>query len=71
VCGDKDKFMEFDEAIRDTVTFKDHSKVAIKGKCMILMKLKDGTHQFIGDIYYIPTMKKQYIDLMTIVGEGV
>jgi hypothetical protein len=55
--------MEFDEAIRDTVTFTDHSKVAIKGKCMILIKLKDGTHQFISDIYYIPTMKSNILIL--------
>ena len=70
MCGDKDKFMEFDEAIRDTVTFKDHSKVAIKGKCMILMKLKDGTHQFIGDIYYIPTMKSNILILWQLLEKG-
>jgi len=36
--------MEFDEAIRDNVIFTDHSKVFIKGKFMILIKLKDGIH---------------------------
>jgi hypothetical protein len=30
MCGDKDKFMELDEAIRGNVTFVDHLKVAIK-----------------------------------------
>jgi hypothetical protein len=53
MCGDKDKFMELDEAIRGNVTLTDDSKVAIKGKCMILIKLKDGSHQFIGDVYII------------------
>jgi hypothetical protein len=32
ICGDKDKFMELNEAIRGNVTFANHSKVAIKGK---------------------------------------
>jgi len=41
---DKDKFMEFYEAIRGNVTFRDYSKVVIKGKCTILIKLKDGSH---------------------------
>jgi hypothetical protein len=30
--GDKDKFMELNEAIRGNVTFANHSKVSIKGK---------------------------------------
>ena len=44
ICGEKDKFMELDEAIIGSVTFVDHSKKFIKGKCMILIKLKDGNH---------------------------
>jgi hypothetical protein len=42
MCGDKDKFMRLDEAIRGNVIFADHSKVSIKENCMILIKLKDG-----------------------------
>jgi hypothetical protein len=44
MCGDKNKFMELDEAIRGNVTFADHSKVVIKGKDTILIKLKDESH---------------------------
>jgi hypothetical protein len=53
MCADRDKFMELDEAIRGHVTFADHSKVVIKGKGTILIKMKYGSHQFIGDVYYI------------------
>jgi len=63
MCEDKNKFMELDEAITDNVNFTDHSKVAIKGKCMILIKLKDESYQFIGDVYYIPTMKNNILSL--------
>jgi hypothetical protein len=63
ICGDKNKFIKLDEAIRGNVTFTNHSKVSIKGKCMILIKLKDKSHQFIGDIYYIPTVKSKILSL--------
>ena len=53
MCGDKDRFMELDEAIRGDVTFANHSKVSIKKHYMILIKLKNVSHQFIHDLYYI------------------
>jgi hypothetical protein len=55
--------MKLDEIIRGNVIFADHSKVAIKEKYTILIKLKDGSHQFIGDVYYIPTMKNNILSL--------
>ena len=61
MCVDKDKFMELDKAIKGNVTFVDHSKVAIKLKDMILNKLKNESHQFIGDVYYIPMVKSNIL----------
>jgi len=63
ICEDKDKFIELDEVIRGNVTFTNHSKVVIKGKCTILIKLKDRSHQFIGDVYYILTKKSNILSL--------
>jgi hypothetical protein len=63
MCGDKDNFIELDEVIRGKVNFVNYSKVAIKGKCMILIKLKDESHQFIGDVYYISTVKSNILSL--------
>jgi hypothetical protein len=37
MCGDKDKFMDLDESIKNNVIFVYHSKVFIKGKCMIMI----------------------------------
>jgi len=61
MCGDRYKFIELDESIKGNVTFTNHSKVSIKGKCMILIKLKNRSHQFISDVYYTPTIKKKAI----------
>ena len=63
MCGDKDKFIELDEASNGNFTFTDHSMVAIKGKGMILIKLKYGSHWFISDAYYIPTVKSNILSL--------
>jgi hypothetical protein len=63
MCGDKDKSIEFDEAISSNFTFADHSNVVIKGKGRILIKLKDESYRFIGDIYYIPTVKSNILSL--------
>jgi hypothetical protein len=33
--------------------------------------MKDDSHQFIGDVYYIPTVIKQYIGFVTIIEKKV
>jgi hypothetical protein len=73
ICRDKGKgkFMELDELIRGNVTFVDHLKVFTKEKCMILIQMKDDSHQYIGDVYYIPTIIKQYIGFVTIIKKKV
>ncbi|OMP12581.1 hypothetical protein COLO4_03001 [Corchorus olitorius] len=57
----KDLFAEFDEKVRGTITFGDSYKIVVRGKGKILIRLKDGSHQFISDVYYAPDMKWRII----------
>jgi hypothetical protein len=69
MCGDRDKFMELDKSIKGNVIFADHSKVPIK-KGTILIKLKNGSRQFINDVYYILTIKSNILSLGKLLEES-
>jgi hypothetical protein len=57
MCGQRDLFGDLDETIQGLVTFGDTSKVPFKGKGNIPIKLKNGDHSYITDVYYVPAIK--------------
>ncbi|KAL4191119.1 hypothetical protein AMTRI_Chr07g28140 [Amborella trichopoda] len=46
LCGRKELFVELNELSHGHVTFRDLSKIPLKGKGKILIKMKNGSHQF-------------------------
>lgn len=53
----KDLFTTFNKSFGGNISFGDKTKVSINGRGYVLIKLKNGDHHFIFDIYYVPALK--------------
>ena len=58
MCGHLELFGDLDETKQGLVTFGDTSKVPFKGKGNIPIKLKNGDHSHIANVYYVPAIKR-------------
>ncbi|KAA0050875.1 putative leucine-rich repeat receptor-like protein kinase [Cucumis melo var. makuwa] len=63
MCGSKSMFMELDKSVGGDIVFGDASKIPVQGKGKILINLKNGRHEFISNVYYVPNMKNNILSL--------
>ncbi|XP_068329911.1 uncharacterized protein [Pyrus communis] len=70
MCGRKSMFVELNELVSDNVSFGDKSKIPVKGKGNILIPLKNGGHQIISNVYYVPNMKSNIMSLGQLLERG-
>eukprot|EP00257_Ricinus_communis_P022247 XP_015581921.1 uncharacterized protein LOC107262187 [Ricinus communis] len=59
----KNLFVTIDESYNDSISFADDKKIVYEGKGDILIQAKNGSHQFITDVYYVPKMKVNVLSL--------
>nr|GEV13382.1 retrovirus-related Pol polyprotein from transposon TNT 1-94 [Tanacetum cinerariifolium] len=60
--GEEDLFVEMKQS-KGNVTFGDESKAPVKGKGKILIRAKDGSHQYISDVYNVPNLKSNILSI--------
>ena len=70
MCGFKNMFVELNKSESGHVTFGDASKIPMKGKGKILIRLKNEKHQFISNVYFIPDMKNNILNFGQLLEKG-
>ena len=70
MCGKRSMFVELNESVSGNVSFGDESKIPVKGKGKILIRLKNGRQQFISNVYYVPNMKNNILSLGQLLEKG-
>ncbi|XP_066323684.1 uncharacterized protein [Miscanthus floridulus] len=63
MTGQRDAFSELDTSVHGTVRFGDGSVIAIEGHGTILFKCKNGAHQVLAGVDYIPRLTARIISV--------
>ena len=70
MSGQRDLFKDLDETVKGQVTFGDTSKVLVKGRGNISIRLKNGDHNYIADVYYVPAIKHNLLSIGQLLEKG-
>ncbi|KAM2649885.1 hypothetical protein EV1_013946 [Malus domestica] len=70
MCGRRSMFVELNKSVSGNVSFGNESKIPVKGKGNILIPLKNGGHQLISNVYYVPNMKSNILSLGQLLEKG-
>ena len=63
MCGKKELFSSLNETVKSTVKFGNNSNIPIEGKCQIAIRLKDGSQNFICDVFYAPGLHHNLLSM--------
>ena len=63
MCGKRELFSHLDESVRGEVNFGNKAKVSIMGKGKVLIRLKNGSHEHISDVFFVPSLHWNLLSL--------
>ena len=63
MTGKKNLFISLDESFKGDISFGDARKVDVQWRGDIPIQAKNGTHQFITQVYYVPALKSNILSL--------
>ena len=63
MCGKKELFTSLNETVKSTVMFGNNSNIPIVGKGQISIRLRDGSQNFIGDVFYAPGLHHNLLSM--------
>jgi hypothetical protein len=70
MSGQRDLFGDLDETVKGQVIFGDTSKVPVKGRGNILIRLKNDDHSYIVDVYYVLAIKHNLLSIGQLLEKG-
>nr|KYP56458.1 Retrovirus-related Pol polyprotein from transposon TNT 1-94 [Cajanus cajan] len=70
MCGKKELFSSLDETIESTVRFGNNTNIPILGKGQINIRLKDGSQNFISDVFYAPGLHHNLLSMRQLSEKG-
>ena len=70
LSGNREIFSDLDENFRTKVKLGDNSKLSVLGKGKIPIKLKDGTLNYISDVFYAPGICQNLLSVGQLVEKG-
>ncbi|KAL4388518.1 hypothetical protein GQ457_09G024580 [Hibiscus cannabinus] len=63
MCGKKELFFSLDETVKSTVKFGNNSNIPILGKGRVAIRLKDGSQNYISDVFYAPGLHHNLLSM--------
>ena len=70
MCSKKELFVELTKEVYGKVNLGDSSKLSVEDKEKIKIYQKDGKNGYISDVYYVPNMKTNILNIGQLVEKG-